>query len=289
MGTLIGHILPGVFFFVFGLIGIFDGFKRYFYALTRGKTPYRSQTCTKYRYKDRKTNMTREIPLESILKASAALIGVVGEVVTGMTPEGIVGIHNQQHCIMYCLFGIQGMVEILVHRMESSHGANAKVLPPNLDYIFGAMAFAGETLLFYWHLHGRNELDIRVHTFLIYVSLACVIFCIVELVNRSDFSIFLLRNGFTIIHGTWFVHVGFILYPISDTAHWDPSSHRDLMTIPIYFILHIMATSSLIGILGFLFYGYNYSDIKEIRYFEVKSSSSQRIPLTSSSESDLNL
>eukprot|EP00096_Caligus_rogercresseyi_P015911 TRINITY_DN8403_c0_g1_i1.p1 TRINITY_DN8403_c0_g1~~TRINITY_DN8403_c0_g1_i1.p1 ORF type:complete len:306 (+),score=33.16 TRINITY_DN8403_c0_g1_i1:41-919(+) len=287
MGTLIGHILPGTFFFIFGLIGIIDGFKRYFQSFMRGKAPYRSRTCTRYRYKDRKTNMYKDILLESIFKTFAAMIGIVGEIVTGLDPKGIIEIHNSQHCIMYCLFGVQGLVEIIVHRVESSAKVPSKVLPPNLDYIFGALAFGGETLLFYWHLHGRNTLDIYVHTFLVYACLSCTLLTIFEIVKRNNFSLFLLRNASIILQGTWFYHVGFILYPISENIHWDPNSHRDLMLIPIYFILHVLSVSTLLGIIGFLFYGFYKDEIQGTQYFEVQSDSKQRVSLTSDSDSEL--
>ncbi|XP_040571257.1 transmembrane protein 45B isoform X2 [Lepeophtheirus salmonis] len=285
MGTLLGHVLPGTFFFIFGCIGLFDGFKRYFHAAIRGKNGYSSRTCTKYRYRDRKTNMYKNIPLESWIKLFASLIGIAGEIVTGLSPEGELGAHNSQHCVMYCLFGVQSIVEIIVLMAGESKNSAKMVLPPDLDYIFGAVAFGGESLLFYWHLHGRNQLDIYVHTLLVYGSLACTLFTILELVKRRNFSVFLLRSGSTILQGTWFFHVGLILYPISESIHWDPNSHRDLMLIPIYFILHVLSIFTFIGIIGLTFYKNNKDKLKNARY-AVLNANNRLLPLTSSSDSD---
>ncbi|CAB4065850.1 unnamed protein product [Lepeophtheirus salmonis] len=205
-----------------------------------GKNGYSSRTCTKYRYRDRKTNMYKNIPLESWIKLFASLIGIAGEIVTGLSPEGELGAHNSQHCVMYCLFGVQSITTFL-----------------------GAVAFGGE----------------------IYGSLACTLFTILELVKRRNFSVFLLRSGSIILQGTWFFHVGLILYPISESIHWDPNSHRDLMLIPIYFILHVLSIFTFIGIIGLTFYKNNKDKLKNARY-AVLNANNRLLPLTSSSDSD---
>ena len=37
------------------------------------------------------------------------------------------------------------------------------LLPEHLDYLSAAMAFSVQGILFSWHLHGREMIDVQVH------------------------------------------------------------------------------------------------------------------------------
>ncbi len=87
MGTLGGHLLPGSFFIIFALWWSFITAIRY--VQSKMKSPYKKNSLIGY-----KTTVTmpciccpcgalRRAPIESILKATLAFIGILGEAITG--------------------------------------------------------------------------------------------------------------------------------------------------------------------------------------------------------------
>lgn len=57
---------------------------------------------------------------------------------------------------MFAFFGINGVVDLLLQKRW--------ILPPKLDYVTAALAYAVEGFLFAHHLHGRTHMDIQVRT-----------------------------------------------------------------------------------------------------------------------------
>lgn len=55
---------------------------------------------------------------------------------------------NAQHITMFAFFGLNGVVDLLLHK--------GWLLPPKLDYVTAALAYAVEGFLFYNHLHGMH-------------------------------------------------------------------------------------------------------------------------------------
>ncbi|KAL3313714.1 Transmembrane protein 45B [Cichlidogyrus casuarinus] len=77
------------------------------------------------------------------------------------------------------------------------------------------MALAVESFLFMFHLHGRTTFDIYLHLVLVAVVWLNIIAGILEMVYEKEVSYAILRCFFLVIQGTWFCHVGAILYPPS--------------------------------------------------------------------------
>ena len=88
MGTLGGHLLPGSFFLLFALWWSFITAIRY--AQSKMKSPYKKNSLIGYRSSVTMPciccpcGVLRRAPIESILKATLALIGILGEVITGL-------------------------------------------------------------------------------------------------------------------------------------------------------------------------------------------------------------
>ena len=70
------------------------------------------------------------------------------------------------------------------------HGAP---LPQDIEYFVGCLAFIVEGVLFKFHLHGRTELDVLVHTLLLYVIYANVVVVILEARYRRSIMVALAR------------------------------------------------------------------------------------------------
>jgi hypothetical protein len=141
---------------------------------------------------------------------------------------------NAQHITMYSAFILGAVVEIMrYHRVD---------LPKKLEHVLGALAFGVEGFLFAFHLHSRHPLDIHVHVLLVYAIYGCVLFTILEIYDETQILFTYGRILCTILQGTWFFEVGFILYP--PTTHpafqWNPEDHNQIMTVTTTFCWHVM-------------------------------------------------
>lgn len=274
MGTLAGHLLPGSFFILFGLWWSYVTAIRFIQS--RMKSPYKKDSLNPY-----KTSVTmpciccpctklRRAPVESYVKLIFATIGLLGEVITGVHrnyavvdknvqattsmpmvhdhANGHEHIHrrdaerlyfwsfehaNMQHSTMYTAFIIGSIVEIMLyHRFD---------LPARIEYILGAIGFLVEGFLFANHLHGKDPLDIQVHTFLLNAIYGCVIFSLLETWKPNEVILTYGRITCTILQGTWFFQVGFVLYPPTKDPswQWDKNNHSQMMIITASFIWHL--------------------------------------------------
>jgi hypothetical protein len=141
---------------------------------------------------------------------------------------------NAQHITMYSAFIFGAVIEIMrYHRVD---------LPKKLEHVMGVLAFAVEGFLFAFHLHSRHPLDIHLHVLLVYAIYGCAFFTILEIYDETQILFTYGRILCTILQGTWFFEVGFILYP--PTTHpafkWDPEDHNQVMTVTTTFCWHIM-------------------------------------------------
>jgi len=79
---------------------------------------------------------------------------IPGEFVTGFENGKWEHWGNAQHITMFFFFGLNGLVDLCMQRKWD--------IPPKLDYVSAALAFAVEGFLFFYHLHGRPHMDIMV-------------------------------------------------------------------------------------------------------------------------------
>ena len=184
----------------------------------------------------------------TVFKGVAIVLGMLGEYWTALDDQWqFAETHNGQHMTMFGFFFFNAFFELLYH-----YGVPG--LPPCLDKITGALAFGIEGLLFLWHLHGRNMLDIQVHTFLVYAISMCTAGCLLEIQFPGDVRTTLFTTGATMAQGTWFLCVGFILYPPQGWESWDPESHEHRMWVTMMFTWNIAAVMSFQILTGMLMY-----------------------------------
>ena len=304
MGTFLGHILPGTFFISFAIWWSFMAALRYIQCRNRNsssKKVVKKFTSTVTMPCICCPMRLQKFPMESFIKLIFAIIGIFGEVITGIkihdtpsinTPavvqqmpemsdhhhhskrdelrtievstwhfEGV----NAQHSTMYAAFGIGAIVEILMYYKVH--------LPQRLDHICGIIAFGVEGLLFQFHLHGRDDLDIHIHVLLVIAIYGCVVCCIVEFANPHNIIFTYGRIAFTFLQGTWFYQAGFILYPPFKFLEnrWDSTNHMHIMFITMSYIWHFLFIFIAL-LLQFIilnhFYGTKYSILDDAEGFE---------------------
>ncbi|KAE8592086.1 hypothetical protein XENTR_v10018645 [Xenopus tropicalis] len=226
MANFKGHALPGSFFLVFGLWWSVKYPLKYLNSKVKGNC--RSNKCYE-----------RLELIEGILKAAFALIGILAE---QFVPDGPhmhlvngedhswVKLMNWQHTTMYLFYGISGVVDILTFLPLN--------LPRGLDRLSLGIAVIIEGLLFYYHVHNRPALDQHIHSLLLIAVFGGAISIMIEVFMRNDIVLELFRSSLTILQGTWFWQIGFVLYPLGGAPEWDQTDHGNVMFITMCFCWH---------------------------------------------------
>jgi len=201
MGTLLGHIVPGTFFTLFSIWwGFSIAIKYYRTRKSRKSYIYHSTTA----FPCLRCSPCRDIPMESYLKLFCSIVGMLGEFITGFThlyDERLkrkvwdFGENNAQHITMFLGFGLASIFEILVHFKYS--------LPGGIEFLANIIAYGIQAFLFHFHLHGRNEIDIHVHTLLVYAIVFCMIATIWEYNRPNEILATYARIAGTLLQGLW--------------------------------------------------------------------------------------
>ncbi|XP_046384360.1 transmembrane protein 45B-like [Ischnura elegans] len=242
MGTFLGHVVPGTFFIGFALWWIYSIFRRYFIANKfhhNGIEGYRNTISYPCHVNSRSVN------IEGYLKVICTTIGIIGETATAFEDGHWAHLGNGQHITMFAFFGISGVVDLIAMKKD-------KVLPANSGYAVGFLAFAAEGFLFYNHLHGRTHMDVQVHMMLFCAIVGCAVSAVFEAYLKNSVIAALSRAYFTLLQGTWFYQVGFILYPpFSFLGKWNEDSHEQMMIVTMIYTWHAAFHIALIICAGF--------------------------------------
>jgi hypothetical protein len=122
------------------------------------------------------------------------------------------------HITMECGFVLSGIVDILVLFLR---------FPPPTSKLFLSLAFSVECILFYLHIEGRNQLNIQIHSILVFVIFCCLLFSILRLASSTNFVINLGLGSCIVLQGTWLIQAGYFLFGGFLERHGAGSSHHD--------------------------------------------------------------
>ena len=264
MLKVLGHMLPG-------LYGLFLGTWWSFITAIRSaqsnlKSPFKKNTLVGYMSTATMPciclpcGSLRRAPIESFLKLFVTFLCVLVEIIYGfryepktmnhnatvnmsnintasnMTDELILrfNFRNAHHSTIYLAFILGYIVEILIY-----YGFD---LPKRLEYALSALAFGVEAFVFANHLHGREPLDVHLHTLLVYSVEGCIIFTCLEFIKPTEILFTYGRILCIILQGTWFCQIGFVMYPPTKSPawQWDFNDHMQIMTITMVFCWHII-------------------------------------------------
>ena len=249
MGNFAGHALPGTFFLLFGIYWCVHVTRRYVACKTAEVPFYSSVTFPCFL-------CCRSLSFEGTVKVIVTSIGIIGELIFATAPMrdhsarrhgDFHGVYmgDIQHVSMYMWFLLAGIVDILMAMPPSTLR-----LPSGLDYVVSSLAFVAQFLLFYFHTHGQNQLEMTVHTLLLYVIALCALVVLLECRYRGSFVVAIVRCYCVFLQGTWFYQIGFILYPpFPWEHHWDGYSHEHIMLATAIFTWHMAVDLALVLLL----------------------------------------
>ncbi|XP_070541293.1 transmembrane protein 45B-like [Ptychodera flava] len=245
MGTFEGHALPGSFFLVFSIWWTIKYSYRFIQKSSNPASRRRKTENSSNGKWTRRIGRVRGLPAEfyeGLIIAGMCLVGFIceqswpykkWEMFSHTDPNHrFVNGAEWQHCTMYVFFGIYGSVLVM-----------ARTCVPGLqayEMLFLALSYFVEGLFFYFHVHGRTPLDISVHYMLVIGVAVSTLCAVVEIWKKDDVLLPFVRVGFTMVQGTWFWQVGFMLYPLNG-GHWDEDNHANVMFATMAFCWHIAA------------------------------------------------
>lgn len=240
MGSFKGHALPGSFFL---MVGLWWSAKYSLWHVTR-----RNKNIGSTRLSSRASQRRLEI-IESCVILVFSFVGILAEQFAANGPAlqlyDSVENHwkdmmNWQHATMYLFFGLVGAVSLIIHTTEAA--------PLPLDRLMLGLAFFNEGFLFLYHLHGRTMLDVTVHQLLLYAVFGQAVIAFLEVFHRGNIILELLRSTLTILQGSWFWQIGFVLYPPRG-PEWDMKDHSNVMFITICFSWHLAFGLLIVGVI----------------------------------------
>ena len=251
MGSLIGHSVPGAFFLIFSLWW-------YVGNLLRAKSAQQNSRSNRRLLIEETVsgaNMTEplaisnprpwfvcpgvmgKVPIEPIFKIVCTVCGIVGELapanhrrLLGENGELLMdNLNNYGHATMYAFFAFSGVVDLVMwYRLLP--------LPTGSDYVALSLAFLVEWMLFYFHLQGRPELDVRMHTILYVIIFASVVVLLVAAVWKSSLLPSIVLAFLTSLQGSWFIQIG--ISPHGANV-WKETA-ANVMVVPILLGWHAM-------------------------------------------------
>ena len=243
MGSLGGHLVPGSIFIIIGLWWMYSAWLRYFNCRKRRRPFYVTSSFPLHCCGPQ----VARLPIEAFFILFGTSLGIMIELIAGFNRvvdpvtnhvSFYEGANNLQHFAMYFMFFLTALIQLLLHYDFP--------LPKDFDIIAGCLAFSAEALLFYFHGHARDPVEVQIHVFLVLAIIGTVPCGVFEMVQKEkQVYATLMRAYFTVLQGSWFYTTGFFLYsPFHEHYEQskDPDSHRTSMLLAYYFVLHLAIT-----------------------------------------------
>ncbi|XP_007953379.1 transmembrane protein 45B [Orycteropus afer afer] len=233
MANFKGHAVPGSFFLIVGLWWSVKYPLKYFHQ--KGKNHQLNHNYPR---------------LEIIEAAVRTLFSVIGFLAEQFVPDGPhfhlysedqwIKMMNWQHSTMYLFFAASGITDMLTYLITH--------IPLGLDRLVMAVATFTEGFLFYYHVHNRPLLDQHIHSLLLFAVFAGALSLFLEVIIRDNILLELFRTSLTILQGTWFWQIGFVLFPPFGTPEWDQKDHENIMFITMCFCWHYLVALCIVVI-----------------------------------------
>lgn len=248
MGNFVGHVLPGCFFITFSFWWFVNILYNSFVQQTLLRSKRRNErgfnTVNNEKVECVLSHSTtwlkcpcrrlKRFPVEPVVKAICCIVGIAGELTWGnwslFNSHGhFSNLNNFAHATMFAAFLLVAFVEIFRHYNDSTS-------PSSVQHVMTSTAFGVEGLLFYYHIHGRNELDKKLHILRYSVIFAIAVTLLLEGWKRNNLILFTVRAFLVMLHGTWFIQVACVLY---GSKPWKNTSSNQ-MFVTIAFTWHVL-------------------------------------------------
>ncbi|KAJ4793956.1 transmembrane epididymal protein (DUF716) [Rhynchospora pubera] len=226
MGTLVGHVLPGLGFFLIGLWHLYNHIKLY---SLRPKAYVALSWFPTLKH--------RHLELKVILGGS--LIFIVAELFIGPAkhqPFDLDGtiptnhLHNFEHAMIALTFFVYASLALCFDLIKMK-------MRRSMTQILAGIAFAQEYLMFYVHSTDHMGIEGQYHWLLRLVIMCCLATTLIGIALPKSFLISFVRSASLMFQGIWCIVMGIMIwipyllpkecYLNSEEGHQVPRCHSD--------------------------------------------------------------
>ncbi|MEE6522162.1 hypothetical protein FKM82_020577 [Ascaphus truei] len=212
MGTFMGHISPGLAFLSFGLL---YASRFSWMVLSGGRDQYPLRAAPSQGF-------MLVLPLEALMKLDYGMLALLTE----FFPSGVQKLHifqsddpefrfqnpnEWQHATMYGAFFLSGALDVVsqscLHRCC-----------PLLEHMGVTAAFFITTLLLRFHAHGKEAVEVQVHSLLLLTCALTWAILTTEIWLPNQRRLWFAKSW--LVQGMW-LHAAFILYRPPTGHRWD--------------------------------------------------------------------
>lgn len=214
----------------------------------------------------------QRVPIEPVIKIVLPLIGIIAEAFFDVENKGdgphvvakvfrvfdsdghLAGLGKLHHITMYGAFAVSGIIDIISLFIK---------FPRHTSQLFLSLAFWVEGVLFYFHTHGRDPLNIQIHWILTVLIFLCGTLSLVRMLQPTNLLINIGLASSIFLQGTWFIQAGHILFRwnkknwfthASDSSEDDGDNHEAIMLVSACFTWHLILVSLFLVLLWVIFH-----------------------------------
>ncbi|XP_025722387.1 transmembrane epididymal protein 1A-like [Callorhinus ursinus] len=237
MGTFQGHLLAGIFFFIFCLYySVMVSF-----ALLRGQRSLSSPLPPREKQGHRWWQL---VPVQGTMKLVISLGGIIPEF---FYPPGVNRMRivdwedprrpflfydNWDHVTMYGFFMLSGVVDIVNQSCQAWQ--NVK-----LERAAEALAFWVLTLLMVAHLENKGTLEIRVHGLFVALTFLVSLVLTIEVWVPDQPALWVLKTWMGLVLSNWMLQLSVLMYAPPSGKPWRAENPGDLAFLTIFFCWHL--------------------------------------------------
>ncbi|XP_039706487.1 transmembrane epididymal protein 1A-like [Pteropus medius] len=237
MGTLKGHLLPGMFFLFFSI----------YYSVLTSLALLRKQRFCKPPLSPREKQghkWWQLVPVEGVAKVVIALIGIILEF---FYPPGVNRLkmidwedpqrpflfqNNWQHVTMYGFFLLSGVVDIVSQSCQARQ--NIK-----LERAAEALAFCVLALLMVAHTENKSALEMRVHILFVVPTFLVSLVLTIEVWVPDQPQLWVLKCWMGLVLSSWLLQLCVVMYVPPSGQPWKGENPADLAFLSIFFCWHL--------------------------------------------------
>ncbi|XP_006869896.1 PREDICTED: transmembrane epididymal protein 1-like [Chrysochloris asiatica] len=245
MGTLEGHLMPGMFFLLYSL----------YYSVLVSLALVRKQRFLKLPLPPREKRGQRWwqlMSLEGVVKLVFSVSGILGEffyppgtnrmmIVDWKDPKRpFMFKNNWEHVTMYGFFLLSGVVDIV----SQSCLARQKI---KLERAAEALAFFILLLLMINHIQGKSVMEIRAHIFFMVPSFLVGLVLTIEIWVPNQPSLWVLKTWMGLVLSNWMLQISIVMYIPPTRQPWRSDNINDLAFLSIFFCWHVALGAAILA------------------------------------------
>ncbi|KAJ7299192.1 hypothetical protein O6H91_Y284600 [Diphasiastrum complanatum] len=204
MGTLVGHVAPGVGFALIGLWHLLNTIRNY----AQSPWDFESRSWFPTKAKGKLKYMELYLIMFGSSLSIAAELFICPEQHQPLAPDWSIPsehLNNFEHSSISLFFLLYATIALCASCLRMQ-------VPSGLLHVLAAFAFSQELLLFHLHSADHMGLEGQYHWLLQLVVFVCLCCTLLEIAVPHSFLVALIRSMALLFQGWWFIQMGLVLW-----------------------------------------------------------------------------